>query len=309
MTSESIDSGQNNVRDIAAEWVVRLHEASKEEKPQLLKQCDNWLAEHPSHHKIFSQMSRMWDAAAYVPPRKKQGSVLSVAVALVLLMGASWLLPWQYWMADYRTATGEVRTLTLDDGSQIILNSRSAVSVDYNKGYRSVQLVAGEVLAIVGKDPQQRPFRISSRDGEAVALGTRYSVRLFPEHSRAAVQESAITVTPANVQADRVALKAGYAADFTRDGVGVMAPVDTEAFSWTTQRLIFVNQPLPEVVAELSRYHKGFLRLKTAKHEAVPYFTGILPSDNPDAALALLAEALELDITRITPYLVFISQS
>lgn len=308
MTVGSQQQSMATVRETAALWIVRLHDANATEKAVLQQQCDAWLAEDPLHRTVFMQMNQMWDAASDVRGKKvRSRPLLSLAWVALLLAGLSWFLPWQYWAADYRTAIGEVKTITLEDGSQLILNSNSAVSVAYAKEVRSVQLIAGEILAIVEKDSASRPFQIINQDGTATALGTRYSVRQFSGHSRAAVQESSIAVSSAHTQNQQV--PTGYALDYSNSGTGRIEPIAPEMFAWTTQRLIFVNQPLSEVIAELSRYHKGFLHLNFADQQTIPYFTGILPTNDPDAALNLLAQSLALEVTRVTPYLVFISVS
>lgn len=308
MTMEPKQSSMTAVRETAALWIVRLHDANAADKVLLQQQCETWLAADPLHRTVFTQMNQMWDAASDVQGKKTRSRpLLSLAWVALLFVGLAWVFPWQYWTADYRTAIGEVKTITLEDGSQIILNSNSAVSIAYAKEVRSVQLIAGEVLAIVEKDPASRPFQIVNQDGIATALGTRYSVRQFSGHSRAAVQESVIAVTSAQTKSQPV--PTGYALDYSTSGIGRIEPITPAAFAWTTQRLIFVNQPLPEVVAELSRYHKGFLHLNLAEQQAIPYFTGILPTNDPDAALNVLAQSLSLQVTRVTPYLVFISAS
>lgn len=311
MIAETLDMPAqiNIIRETAADWVVRLHEAEGDEKLRLEQECQHWLAQHPQHQKIFGQMSTMWDAASCKPATKKRHVALSAACCVLLLSGLSMYLPWQYWLADYRTAKGEIKTILLDDGSQLILNSYSAVNVDYSSDFRTIYLQQGEVLAQVEKDAAKRPFRVVSRDGDATALGTRYSVRMFEQYSRAAVQESVIAVTPQHKAVYQTNVNAGQMVTFSGYDVTLPENIDHALFSWTKYRLTFVDRPLTEVLDELALYHKGLLRLQDSADTRELRFTGILPSNDINAALALLAETFELDITRVTPYLVFISAS
>jgi len=50
--------------------------------------------------------------------------------SLLAWVGAPSLAP-SYWLADQRTATGELRTLRLEDGTLLSLNSHTAVDIDY----------------------------------------------------------------------------------------------------------------------------------------------------------------------------------
>lgn len=67
------------------------------------------------------------------------------------------------WGADYQTRTGEQREITLTDGSQVWLNTRSAISVHYHAGARLLKLVAGEILVHTAHDTNSRPFYVETR--------------------------------------------------------------------------------------------------------------------------------------------------
>ncbi|WP_440862721.1 FecR domain-containing protein [Symbiopectobacterium purcellii] len=56
-------------------------------------------------------------------------------------------LPYRYWLADQRTAIGEIRRLTLDDGSVLTLNTDSAVNLRFDTRQRTVELVQGEACS------------------------------------------------------------------------------------------------------------------------------------------------------------------
>ncbi len=55
--------------------------------------------------------------------------------------------------ADYRTATGEIKPIVLSDGTQLVLNTASAVDVHYDDRQRLIRLHAGEISLITGRDP------------------------------------------------------------------------------------------------------------------------------------------------------------
>jgi len=70
------------------------------------------------------------------------------------------------------------------------------------------------------------------------------------------------------------------------------------AASWTKARLVYEDVPLDQVVADLVRYRKGFL--KNDEHAAQLRFTGVLPADDPEAALNIIKNALPVRIERHT---------
>ena len=78
-----------------------------------------------------------------------------------------------------RTAKGEQRRLQLPDGTQLLLNTATALDIDYSPTLRRLHLYAGEVLITTAPDTQspKRPFVVDTPAGRAQALGTRFTVR------------------------------------------------------------------------------------------------------------------------------------
>jgi len=93
------------------------------------------------------------------------------ACALVALTGA-----WLYFeRGSYSTAIGEQRSLRLEDGSNVDLNSRSKVRVRYSDHERHVELLEGQALFRVTKDPS-RPFVVATDNTHVRAVGTQFDV-------------------------------------------------------------------------------------------------------------------------------------
>ena len=179
----------------------------------------------------------------------------------------------------------------------------SAIDLDYSDTTRTVELVRGELLATVAKAPD-RPFQVVTRDLTATALGTEYSVRLDDGFTRVAVQESTVAVTPRD-GADGLKLTAGQQADLNRQGVIARADIPRQRPDWADGRLAFSKAPLTEVVERLARHRPGLLTLDDALAAPdAPRFTGVLPADDSDAALALLADTLNLEVRYLTPWYV-----
>src|ERR1700730_8306871 len=74
------------------------------------------------------------------------------------------------------TAVGEQRTLTLEDGTRVYLNTNSRAIVHYDKKLRQVNLEKGEALFEVAKRPDW-PFVVTAGDRQVTALGTAFIVR------------------------------------------------------------------------------------------------------------------------------------
>lgn len=205
-----------------------------------------------------------------------------------------------------RTATGEIRELTLPDGSRVVLSSATAIDVRFDARERRLVLRAGEIL--VQTAPQagmaHRPFRVQVEQGVVEALGTRFAVRHGETATRVAVFEHAVEVRPAGLQGDRVRLQAGQGADLRFDGVGDMAAAPPALAAWRDGILVADGMRLDTFVAELARFRPGLLSCD----EAVAHLrvSGIFSLRDTDRALHNLARALPVRLAWRTRYWVVV---
>lgn len=80
-------------------------------------------------------------------------------------------------MLSYHSVAGHRQTITLPDGSTVILNSNSSIVLnkDFNKCKRDVFLI-GNAFFKVAKNPQ-KPFTVTTEKIATTALGTEFYVR------------------------------------------------------------------------------------------------------------------------------------
>lgn len=297
---------ESAIREQAAEWIVRLDDALDDAQRQAVQAaCRAWCAQDERHARIFRQMQQMWQAAAQPAKPKRAGKTAAGLLALLVLC---WLLPLQAWLADVRVAPGELHQVTLEDGSRLTLDSGASADIRFDAQTRSVHLHAGRLLADVAKDPQGRSFRVVSRDGTATALGTRYIVDQQAADTTVNVLESSVAVASRARPDQPVVLQAGQTVRYTRAAPGrPEALAATTDAAWTNGQLIFNATPLPEVVAELARHRRGILTLRRADELAELRFTGMLPLQDSDAALRILARSLPVSVEQATPYVVWLA--
>lgn len=112
-------------------------------------------------------------------------SILLVTVALATYV----LAP----RGVYATAVGERRILTLEDGSSVELNSRSRIRVRFAQNQRDVELLEGQVLFHVAKDPH-RPFIVHSDSVRIRAVGTQFDVNRKTTGTTVTVVEGRVAV-------------------------------------------------------------------------------------------------------------------
>jgi len=298
--------GLDAIRQEAAQWIVRLQEAGPGERERLHDECERWQGADPRHRRVFAQMQQLWDAGEILRRRRGRRRALAglgLVVAATLLLGQ---LPWAYWGADYRTAAGEIRELTLPDGSRAVLDTDSAIDVRYGEQARAVRLVRGEVMMTVSDDAEGRPFRVRGPHGSAEAVGTAYRVRLEKGQSLVAVHEHRVRLIPRRDATAAVTLRAGQRARLTGTAVTDVEAIPPGPPDWVRRRLVFNDAALAEVLERLDRYRAGLLLMPDAVAARGLRFTGVLPADDSDAALALLADSLDLRVRQVTPYVVWL---
>lgn len=213
-------------------------------------------------------------------------SVAAVAV------GLSSLGPLSALYADHATGVGGRKRVALADGSVVVLNTATAVSVDYSGKERRVVLHDGEALFEVAKDPS-RPFIVTAGDMEVTAVGTAFVVRF----NEVTVSEGVVDVKIGNRPPIRVV--AGQ-----RLGVGEgdrfkLSTVDIDTvMAWQRDKLIFNRRPLESVVAELQRYRAGRIVVLGDRLKALEV-TGVFDLDDTDRILRAIEETTKAQVVNM----------
>ncbi|ALM85788.1 FecR domain-containing protein [Bordetella sp. N] len=300
----------------AAEWVMRLRFDTPQSHDR--EAFAAWLARSAAHAQAWARAEKVLGTFDTLPagigsqvlrPAAKgvnRRAVLRAGAGLALGLPLAWLAwrerPWQVWLADAATGIGERRRETLPDGTQLVLNTASAVDIAYSASERRVILRKGEILVTTGADadaPAYRPFFVDTPAGTVQALGTRFGVRCQEDGAvDVTVFEHAVLVQPAHGAALR--LEAGQQTRFDAAGARTPRAAEEGADLWTQGMLLARDMRLADVLAELGRYRPGFLRCDPAI--ANMRVSGAVSVADTDAALAALAQTFSLRIQRISRY-------
>ncbi|WEK31287.1 MAG: FecR family protein [Candidatus Pseudomonas phytovorans] len=235
-------------------------------------------------------------------PARRSWRKVAQSVAAALLLGSLvGQTPYvDRWRADYATATGESRSVRLDDGSHVQLNTDTALQVTLAQGERRVRLLRGEAWFDVARDPA-RPFVVSAGEGWVRVVGTHFSVASDTGQTRVKVGQGRVEVNAGS--GSGVFLGPGQAVEYAAGSLAALHPFDqASAFAWRQRQLVFSQQPLAEVVAELNRYWPGQTVLlgEGLRQRKV---SGVFEIDKPDAVLKALTHTLGLRAEQYTPWL------
>jgi transmembrane sensor len=312
----------------ALAWLSLLHDQPSSGDQATFSQ---WLQADPAHAEAYARAQVLWelsegpartladeDAFALqgylnAMDRSRRSTVGrwsgALAMAACLLLMISLGTGWQpmRWIddlgADYVSAPGEIRTVTLADKSQVTLDADSAIAVDFSRGERHVQLRRGAGFFSVTHTGE--PFVVDAEKGQARVLGTQFEVRLQPHGAQVTVLSGRVGVT-AGQDGEQQILSAGQQVAYGAGSAEKLHAVDSEAqLAWRQGWLNYYKATLADVVNDLSRYYPGRIVLLNDEL-AARRVSGSFPSRNPQAVLSSLQGVLGFEQHQVLGHLIIL---
>jgi transmembrane sensor len=303
-----------DVLNEAAIWLMELHEGPLNARQRA--QLAAWRQRSPEHERAWDKATALLEKFGALPPSgtmalKKMAMPerrsAAKMLALMLATGpAAWLAwrsaPWPQHVGAYSTAAGERRDIILADGTQLSLNTDTAIDVEFDQARRVVHLRRGEILITTAKDnmPAPRPFLVTVAEGRIRALGTRFTVRQLEETSRVAVFDGAVEVSPRGAPSAVSIIPAGKQSAFSATRIAPLAPADENSTAWQNGMLIADRMPMSQFIKELSRYRRGTLQCDPAI--ARLQVSGVFPLADTGFTLSLIEQTMPVRMQYFTRY-------
>jgi transmembrane sensor len=297
--------GEETRRAQAADWLVRLQSADLDEAEAVA--FDAWLAADAANAAAYdATISVLFEVEAAAPrieaelraarPRRSTasrrgwlaaGGLAAAATVAIALTPFSLLAPAGQ---TFATGKGEHRSVKLADGSAIDLNAGSRLTVSLGARERRVEMPEGEAVFDVAAD-KARPFLIAAGDRTVRVVGTRFDVRRRAGLLSVTVERGLVEVRPSEgVEGRAYRLHPGQKLDHAEGAPGAQVSVvdPAQVQSWTNGRLIYRDQPLGDVVADLNQQFPRQILLEDPAL-AQTRVSGVLVLDNQDAVIRRLA--------------------
>jgi transmembrane sensor len=304
------------VRDAAADWVER---GQRTPGPAFERALKSWLASDSNHHLAYDEALRNWQSSAELGQtrtgRERQlvrapflmrrnthiaaVGVASITMVFVALGSANLWSPIavvsEASAQTLITAKGEIRTVTLTDGSRVTLDTETIVQVSFTPKERRASLSRGRARFAVAAD-SARPFVVEA-DGREIrgahatfdisvnltapfvtALAGR--VEVLPEQSKAGTGD---TVLAGNE------IDASTAPSIRKS--------DPQTGKWVSGMLVFDATPLSDAVTSLNRYNRATVRIADPELERLTV-SGAFRVSDPAGFVRSIATMYHLHVTR-----------
>lgn len=322
--------------DQAMQWFVLLRSGCATFADR--RELQRWIDADAAHRQEFEKCSSLWDELDCAKPllreelaraalawdcaaeRPVSSAVWSrsavrfssfFAGLLVVVIAVGWWLTTGFETEEYRTATGERRTVVLSDGSMVTLNTETVVTTAFSFFRRTVTLREGEALFAVSHE-SRRPFEVKAGSRVVRDVGTQFVVRRQNERVTVTVVEGVVEVqrfaqtSPAQSwQLITAGEQVSYGLTGELSSVGSVSLAATTA--WLEGKVIFEDRPLAEVIQEVARYQRGEIRILDPRIGTLKV-SGVFGADDRTGFLNALERATPVVVSHVNGEVVVLEE-
>jgi transmembrane sensor len=339
-----IDRSLFNVEDFLVDNTFQLYCAGTDKL--CIAYWENYIKQHPEQTHIIKEARRLYTILSgnkkplnqqlellkenlprpeeqHIIPIRKNYTWLRIAAAVILIAGVSILyrnsrqadIPKKNLIARFTTGGGERKKIILLDGSVVLLNAKSSLTVneDFNESKREVNLV-GEAFFDV-KHNKNKPFQVHTSDFDINVLGTSFNVKVYPDEatSEAVLIKGLIVMEGKGSKGNSIIMKPSqkvtfYKKEIARPGIKTIAkPADSHPqiiinqytkvndgtiveMAWTRNQLEILDQSFCDLKSVLERWYDVDIRLNDKDIERYR-FTATFNGETIEEVLIALQKA------------------
>ncbi|CAG8866703.1 Protein FecR [Pseudomonas fluorescens] len=296
----------------ALAYLAAVHGDDLERARQATAQLHRWRGKSEAHERAWQEAEHRWQLVHRLAPQLRgavqpepcdpsRRRLLRQGGALAVMLAAGGWLGWMFkrtapFEQALQTAHAEApRTLSLPDGSELLVAAESNLRVHFSHGQRQVLLLHGNAYFDVAHE-LLRPFLVSTRLGVVQVLGTAFTVSDRGAGVQVAVARGRVQVR--DLQGREQVLVAGQRVNL--DDQGRLEPLQAgtelgpDRRYWHRGWWSFTDAPLDEVIAELNAYVATPLTVDASA--AGLRLTGSFPSDQPQVLVKTLVRVLPVRV-------------
>jgi transmembrane sensor len=295
-----VDQDFDALKREATNWIIRLTSGSATAADA--DALTRWRNMSDANERAFKQAASNWKMLGHALNARSSkskgmltrrrlltaGGLAAGSVGVTLGLVQLGILPsFDMLFADFATGVGEQKTVRLPDGSTVVLDGGTALSLAFSQSERRATLSAGAAVFELAQEP--RPFRLAAGAGETRGSDASFSIGIGEE-------EVAIDCVRGHISVDcrgSDELVAGEGVSYSTDGLGLKLKTNIETIAaWRRGLLIFKDRTVSDVVLDLNRHRKGkvLIASRTLSRHRV---SGVFHLDRPNEVLSHLEATLQ----------------
>ncbi len=294
----------------ASDWLTKQEFGELDEAGNA--RFENWISQSPHHRVAYWRLKALWRdserlAALRSPMRRPRTAIaksrvwpkIAAVFAIASVLGFGVLFATSDQQHTYVTALGERKTITLSDGSQIDLNTKSTLRIAPSQ--REAWLDGGEAYFQITHDASH-PFVMHAASHRILDLGTKFLVRKDATKLEVSLVEGRAQIDAANPNGHEhpVILTPGDVAVATANTLLVTrkaAPALADTLGWRRGVLIFHYVSLADAVATFNRYNREQLVIADPSVGRVTVL-GTFPVNDVSAFARVAKEVFGLSVVK-----------
>lgn len=263
------------LRKEAQAWLVRLK--SGDATTEDAEAFRAWCARSPRHQDALAQARRLWallepamadvehsdgsvQGRANVPAKPARGqsmgrrAFIGLAAAAVGYIAVSSAWDGLNGQGDFHTEVGEQKSLALNDGVQLEMNTRTRVNQRLSSdGALALEVLGGEVGVQMAQTGA--PLTVFVGKGTITSKAARFNVRHWDGETCVTCIEGRLSVETVHGLRQ---LSAKQQLLYDEQGVVSVTAADIEKVTgWQNRMLIFDDESLAQMITEINRYREG----------------------------------------------------
>lgn len=247
---------------------------------------------HNVNEDQFAEVIQLRASAACLPSSRRprlRPWIAAAAVAALSILGL--LLSIADLTHIVTTEANEWRSFQLSDGSRVTIGPRTRLRHSLDDRERRIQLVQGEVLVQVVRDPT-RPFFVEAGVAVIRATGTQFAVDRRTRGLRITLAEGSVVVdaSAGGTHSSPVTLRPGEELRITDGAPVTIRHVDAvHSLAWANRMIILDDETIESAVAEFNQRNRVQIEIPSAI--AGREIRGTYSIDDPESFALSLAQA------------------
>jgi transmembrane sensor len=222
---------------------------------------------------------------------------LGAAAAVLILFAGLWVFKFSSSKPVIATQYGNITQKELPDGSQVMLNANTTVTLSKNwkEGNDREVWLKGEAFFHVKKTPHKNRFIVHTNQLDVIVTGTQFNIWTRDDKTSVLLTEGSVTIKTNDGK--EIFMKPGDFIEMQDNKVEKKAPNEESVLAWKESKLNFDNTPLKDVAIMISNHYGVVIKLSDQSIGEKP-ITGMMPNNNLDDLLKALEATNDFKITR-----------